>query len=345
MKRIAILSVVTALLLSASAAAQKFDRSVRTADNREPAIPRVAQDSAAAKKLAALRASTGKQPNIMWIIVDDMGYGDPGCFGGGGAAGAATPNMDRLAREGLRLTSCYAQQTCTPTRSAILTGRLPVRTGLIRPILAGDKITKNPGADEVSLPTLLGAAGYKSLLTGKWHVGETKGMRPHDVGFDEFYGFYPAQKEITQRVDARRYPSLLHDKKMMAAFEALGIGHHLEHGFKGGRTEKVSSIDSTEDMARADQVLADFTVQKIQEMAKGDQPFFIEHCFMKVHCDNFAHPDWQGKSASKYPYTSSPSLPDITNYFASKTRSDCVNVPTGGGPNDGPFFKMNTTNG
>src|SRR6266851_7121044 len=81
---------------------------------------------------------------------DDMGYGDPGAFGGGALIGAATPNMDRLAREGLKLTSTYSQPTCTPTRSAILTGRLPVRTGLTRPILAGDKITKNPWADEVS---------------------------------------------------------------------------------------------------------------------------------------------------------------------------------------------------
>ena len=93
-------------------------------------------------------AADKQPPNVVVIFIDDMGYGDPGCYGGGGAAGAATPNIDRLAREGLRLTSCYAQQTCTPTRSAILTGRLPVRTGLTRPILAGDKITKNPWSDE-----------------------------------------------------------------------------------------------------------------------------------------------------------------------------------------------------
>ena len=115
--------------------------------------------------------------------------------------------MDHLAANGLKLTSCYAQQTCTPTRSAILTGRLPVRTGLTRPILAGDKISKNPWADETSLPSLLSAAGYFTMLTGKWHVGESEGMRPHDIGFDEYFGYYPAQKEITQGpgVYLRRY--------------------------------------------------------------------------------------------------------------------------------------------
>ena len=102
--------------------------------------------------------------------------------------------MDRLAREGLKLTSTYSQPTCTPTRSAILTGRLPVRTGLTRPILAGDKLTKNPWADEISLPKLLGEAGYTTVLSGKWHVGEAEGMRPHDVGFDEFYGYYAGRK-------------------------------------------------------------------------------------------------------------------------------------------------------
>ena len=300
--RLPLLSFTFVLLLCAPGLAQKFDRSVRSRENHEPAIPRPAQEAAVTEKLAALKERTGKRPNIVWIIVDDMGYGDPGCYGGGAVAGAATPHKDALARDGLKLTSCYSQQTCTPTRSAILTGRLPVRTGLTRPILAGDKVTKNPWADEVSLATLLGDAGYATVLTGKWHVGEAEGMRPHDVGFDEFYGFYPAQKEISQRVDARRYPELVIDPKKMAAFEGLGIGHHLVHGFKGGRTEKVSSVESTEDMGRADQVLADFSVAKIKELAAGDKPFFLEHCFMKVHCDNFANPDLAGMSASKYPY-------------------------------------------
>lgn len=302
MRRTAALTFAATMALGFPTSAQSFDRSVRTAENREPAIPRPEQDAAVAKKLAELEKRTGAKPNILWIVVDDMGYGDPGCYGGGIVAGAETPHIDRLAREGLKLTSCYSQQTCTPTRSAILTGRLPVRTGLTRPILAGDKVTRNPWADEISLPKLLWDAGYSTLLTGKWHVGEAQGMRPHDVGFDEFYGYYPAQKEISQRVDARRYPGLVRDSESFAAFEGLGIGHHLVHGYKGGRTDIVSAVESTEDMARADQELVDFTIARIKELAKGDRPFFVEHCFMKVHCDNFAHPDLEGLSASKYPY-------------------------------------------
>lgn len=290
------------LALAPALHAQTFDRSVHTKENMEAAIPRPEQDKAVAEKLAALEKKTGRKPNILWIVVDDMGYGDPGCYGGGAISGASTPNIDRLAAEGLKLTSCYAQQTCTPTRSAILTGRLPVRTGLTRPILAGDKITKNPWEDETSLPKLLSDAGYFTLLTGKWHVGESEGMRPHDVGFDEYYGYYSAQKEITQRIDVRRFPGLVLDPERLAAFEAVGPSDALVQGFKGGATTEVSQVKSIEDMGRADSVLAQHTLKRIAELAKGDKPFFIEHCFMKVHCDNFANPDLAGKSEAKYPY-------------------------------------------
>jgi arylsulfatase len=89
--------------------AQTFDRSVKTASNFEAAIPHPDQQKHAAEKLKQLHAKTGQRPNIVWIVVDDMGYGDPGCYGGGIAVGAATPNMNALARNGLRLTSCYSR--------------------------------------------------------------------------------------------------------------------------------------------------------------------------------------------------------------------------------------------
>lgn len=79
----------------------------------EPALSFPAQEQAAQRKLEALRAKVGKLPNIVWLLIDDMDYGDPGAFGGGESIGAATPNMDRLARVGLKLTSTYSQPTCT----------------------------------------------------------------------------------------------------------------------------------------------------------------------------------------------------------------------------------------
>ncbi|HZF27007.1 MAG TPA: sulfatase-like hydrolase/transferase [Steroidobacteraceae bacterium] len=234
--RIALICVLALGPAATFVQASTLSKAVRTSESMEPALSFPAQEQAAQRKLDALRAKTGKRPNIVWLLVDDMGYGDPGAFGGGEAVGAATPNMDRLAREGLKLTSTYSQPTCTPTRSAILTGRLPVRTGLTRPILAGDKLTKNPWADEISLPKLLSGAGYKTVLSGKWHVGEAEGMRPHEVGFDEFYGYYAAEKEISQSVDKRRYPDLVLNPERMEMLRRTGASTSLIHGLKGGST-------------------------------------------------------------------------------------------------------------
>ena len=300
--RILLAFLILTGILEMQAQTHSFDRSIRTSENMEPSIPHPEQEEALTKKLEELENKTGKKPNIVWLIIDDMGYGDPGCYGGGAAVGAATPNIDRFAAEGLKLTSCYSQQTCTPTRSAILTGRLPVRTGLTRPILSGDKITRNPWEDELSLAALLSDAGYTTLLTGKWHIGEAEGMRPHDVGFDEYYGYYSAQKEISQGSDPRRYPDLVLNEELYADFESIRTDDHLIHGLKGGKTEKISQVNSIEDMGRADQVLADFSIAKIKELAKSEKPFFLEHCFMKVHVDNHDNPDYRGLSAAKYQY-------------------------------------------
>ena len=170
------------------------------------------------------------------------------------------------------------------------------------PDFCGDTITKNPWADEQSLAKLLGEAGYATVLSGKWHVGEAEGMRPNDVGFDEFYGFYAAEKEISQGVDKRRYPDLVLNPERLEMLRKTGSSTALVHGLKGKETTAVQEIDSIERMAEGDRMVKEFSVGKIKELAKGDAPFFLEHCFMKVHADNFAAKEFEGKSAAKYPY-------------------------------------------
>jgi arylsulfatase A-like enzyme len=303
--------IVGCLLLTATAAfaqdtlpepASALSRAVATTMNMQPAIPHPDQDAAAQTKLAAFEAQAGQKPNIVIFIVDDMGYGDPGAFGGGGMIGAATPNMDALAAEGLKLTSTYAQYTCTPTRAAVYTGRLPARTGLIRPILAGDKIKVNPWEGELSVGGILSDAGYHTMLVGKWHIGEGEGMRPHDVGFDEFYGFYKAQKEYTQAFDRRRFPDLVLDQDKFDRYQSIGSNNDLIYGLSDGTTETIETIDSTDMMAEGDRLLRDYTVKRIGELSAGDKPFFISHSFMKVHADNFPSKEFVGASASKFPY-------------------------------------------
>lgn len=281
--------------------ASTLSRAVAANGYMQPAIPRPEQDAAAAEKLASFEAETGQKPNILIFIVDDMGYGDPGAFGGGEMIGAATPAMDQLAAEGLMLTSTYAQYTCTPTRAAVYTGRLPYRTGLIRPILAGDAITTNPWEGELSVAGLLSDAGYHTMLVGKWHIGEGEGMRPHDVGFDEFYGFYKAQKEYTQDVYQMRFPDLVLDEDKLARYHAIGSDNDLIYGLKDGTTEVIETIDSIDKMAEGDRMLRDYTVKRLGELAESDTPFFLSHSFMKVHADNFPSKEFTGASASKYP--------------------------------------------
>ena len=297
-----VLTFVSPHSFSLVMAQSALSKAVRKTENVEPALRHPDQEEAAVAKLTALAKEKGKRPNIVWLLIDDMGWGEPGCYGGGDVVGAATPNMDRLASGGLRLTSCYSQPTCTPTRSAMLTGRLPARTGLTRPILAGDKLTKNPWADEVSLAKLLSDSGYRTVLTGKWHIGEVEGMRPFEVGFDEFFGFYPAQKELSQALDERRYPDLVLDPERMETYHKLGMSHALVRGLKGGKEEIVQEMKSLEDIAEGDRMLKEHTVTKIAELAKSKTPFFLQHSFMKVHADNFASKQFKGKSKSKYPY-------------------------------------------
>ena len=293
----------SSIVLSTAVNASGLSRAESVAENRQPTILRPAQDKAADTKLAGQLQNVGKRPNILWLVVDDLGFGDiGGPWGGGAHIGAATPNIDHMARNGLALTSTYSQPTCTPTRSAMMLGRLPVRTGLIRPILAGDVIKNNPWKGESSVAKLLSGAGYHTILTGKWHTGELKGMRPHEVGFDEFKGYYASQKELTQQFDYRRYPDLVLDEEKLARFKKVSGKIDMYYGAKGEKENVVVPTTGLDQFAEADHILAKFTIDKIKKLAKADKPFFIAHNFMRVHADNHPSKEFKGKSASKYPF-------------------------------------------
>ncbi|MDA8367383.1 MAG: sulfatase-like hydrolase/transferase, partial [Actinomycetota bacterium] len=153
--------------------------------NREPAFAHPAQEEEAARRLAAWRERRGRsKPNVLVVLMDDVGWGDFGCYGGGAAVGAPTPNIDRLARQGKLLTSCYSEPSCTPSRASLLTGRLPMRHGLQRPPMYGEA----GGLEgERTLAELLSEAGYVTQAVGKWHLGENTASQPQNCGFDDFY--------------------------------------------------------------------------------------------------------------------------------------------------------------
>jgi arylsulfatase A-like enzyme len=273
-------------------------KTVQIAENMEPAIPHGDQAAAAQKKLADLEKKTGKKPNILVFLMDDVGWGDPGCYGGGIMAGAPTPNMDRLAEEGLMLTSCYSQPTCSPSRATMLTGRLPMRHGILRPPMYGE-----PGGlqDEITLATLLSKAGYVTQGVGKWHCGENEASLPHNVGFDDFYGFLTVSDEYTEWRDPYFEPDFVYSEDRTKYMEDMDFDKHLVHAVKGGQLEDLEEI-TIPVAAELDDKWATYSVDFIKKMADSDQPFFLYHCTRGGHFDNYPNPKFLGKSPAKYPY-------------------------------------------
>ena len=131
--------------------------------------------------------SDTRKPNIVMMVADNTGYGDLGCYGGGELRGAPTPNLDRMAAEGLRMTSFYTETQCTPTRAALMTGRLPVRDGMTVALVPG--AGGGMSESEITLAEILSDAGYETALFGKWHLGDSDSNLPQMKGFDEFWGF------------------------------------------------------------------------------------------------------------------------------------------------------------
>jgi arylsulfatase A-like enzyme len=148
----------------------------------------LALDSAASPKTARAQQTqpAGRQPSIVFILADNLGYGELGCHGGGILRGAPTSRIDRLASEGTRLLNFNVVPQCTPPRSAFITGRHPIRSGTYSvPI---DERPYGPVRWEGTLADLLSGQGYATGIFGKWHLGDSEGRYPHDRGFDEWRG-------------------------------------------------------------------------------------------------------------------------------------------------------------
>ncbi|XP_070545915.1 arylsulfatase H-like [Ptychodera flava] len=139
-------------------------------------------------------------PNIVLFLVDDLGYGDLGCYGN---ETVKTPNIDRLASEGLKFTRMYSQSTCTPSRAALLTGRYPIRSGMLKGwvpfnVLTSPAQTGGLPENEFTLAEMLKQNGYATGILGKWHLGIGSGGKhlPTKQGFDYFYGIPMSHVEI-----------------------------------------------------------------------------------------------------------------------------------------------------
>ncbi len=141
--------------------------------------------------IETLWAQAPRRPNIVVIFADDLGYGDLGAFG---APNNRTPRLDAMAAEGQKWTSFYVQPVCSPSRAALLTGRLPVRNGMFgspggtAPKVFRDNAAEGLPLEEVTVAELLKSAGYRTGMVGKWHLGQLPQFLPMRQGFDSWFG-------------------------------------------------------------------------------------------------------------------------------------------------------------
>ena len=268
--------------------------------NREPRFVHDADEAVAAAKLAA-HGNGGRRPNILVVLMDDVGWGDFGCYGGGVAVGAPTPNIDRLAREGLLLTSCYSEPSCTPSRATLLTGRLPMRHGLQRPPMYGET---GGLQGEITLAQLLSDAGYVTQAVGKWHLGENVESQPQHVGFDDFYGFLSVSDMYTEWRDPYFFPEVVYSKARTEWVQNLGFNKSFVHAVRGGELDPVEEV-TIPVLSELDDKWAEYSIDFIERQAAAgepDRPWFLYHCTRGAHFDNYPHERFQGSSPAKHPY-------------------------------------------
>ena len=158
--------------------------------HRRRAVRAGAQAQTAGRPSAQPAAAGGSKPNIILIVSDDFGYGDAGAIWAAKRRGMPTPNLDRMAAEGMMFTSFYAQPSCTPGRAAMQTGRIPNRSGMTTVAFQGQG--GGLPAAEWTLASVLKTAGYNTFFTGKWHLGEADYALPNAQGYDEmkYAGLY-----------------------------------------------------------------------------------------------------------------------------------------------------------
>ncbi len=267
--------------------------------DREPQFVHDDEVARATERLDAYRSRRGRTgPNVVVILFDDVGWGDLGCYGGGVAVGAPTPHLDRLARRGLRLTSCYSEPSCTPSRASLLTGRLPMRHGLQRPPMYGE-----PGGleGEVTLAELLSAAGYVTQAVGKWHLGENAASQPQHVGFDDFYGFLSVSDMYSEWRDPYFFPEVVYSQERTEWIENQPFNRCFVHATRGGDVENVEEV-TIPVLSTLDDKWADYSVEFIRRMADDERPFFLYHGTRGAHFDNYPHERFLGASPAKHPY-------------------------------------------
>ncbi|MBJ7475990.1 MAG: sulfatase-like hydrolase/transferase, partial [Polynucleobacter sp.] len=219
------------------------------------------------------------QPNVVLILADNLGWGELGCYGGGAIRGAPTPRIDALGLEGTRFLNFNVESDCVPTRSALMTGRHPIRTGAIQSVPAG--LPQGIIPWEKTIAELFSDAGYATAMFGKWHLGDKEGRYPKDKGFDEWYGIPRTTNE------SMFFDSIGYD-------ESIVEPPYVMEGTKGKLVEKKELYD-LEMRRKIDAVLTQRSCEFIKRNG-NIKPFFLYVPLTQLHFPTLPHRDFEGIS-------------------------------------------------
>jgi arylsulfatase A-like enzyme len=274
----------------------------------------------AATIVAAVPAQAAAQkPNILLIVSDDTGYGDLGPYGGGEGRGMPTPNIDKMANDGMTFFSFYAQPSCTPGRAAMQTGRIPNRSGMTTVAFQGQG--GGLPAAEWTLASVLKQGGYQTYFTGKWHLGEADYALPNAQGYDEmkYVGLYhlnaytygdptwfpdmdPELRAFFQKVTKGALSGKAGEKPVE---EFMINGQYVNEPGKPVTLHGVEYPHGVVGIPFFDAYVEKAALEFLDTAAKSDKPFFINVNFMKVHQPNMPAPEFELKSISKSKYADS----------------------------------------
>ncbi len=231
---------------------------------------------------AALAYAQSDKPNILVMWGDDIGYWNVSAYNLG-SMGYKTPNIDRIAKEGMMFTDAYGQQSCTAGRAAFLTGQSPFRTGLLKVGLPGAKEGLQP--EDPTLAELLKPHGYATGQFGKNHLGDLDEMLPTNHGFDEFFGnlYHLNAEEEPENVD---YPK---DPAFKEKFGPRGV----IHSFADGRIEDTGPLTKKR-METIDEEVIELAENFIDRAHRANQPFFVWFNTTRMHVWTHLKPASEG---------------------------------------------------
>ncbi len=241
-------------------------------------------------KLKQIRAKNdGKPPNIIYILLDDAGFGELGMPGLDVIRGYKTPNLNELARTGLSLQRMYTEPSCTPTRVAMMTGRHPVRTGVVeaKATLAGDGLP----SEEVTIAEVLRDAGYATSHVGKWHLGNIEQAFANKQGFEhaEFPIHQQAQlalmngdaerSDITRSlgVDGPAPQTFTLDRQFVPNASHMVVGVELRNGKLYEVDMKASEVWTQKKYREMNERYQKSALEQVRTLAKQDKPFFLNY--------------------------------------------------------------------